>query len=94
MMEEKFIFFQCAGTSLLSTLQLCHIWGEVMIMLAQYTRYRAKNLTTQPQAGTYADLSYIHSYLSSKDWMKIHKRILKSDDKKLIYSWVSRLYVF
>ena len=57
-------------------------------MLAQYTQYRADSFVAQPQVCTSSDLSYVHSYLSPKHWLKIHKRICKSDDKKLIYSWV------
>ena len=75
---------------LLPTLQLCHIWGEMIIMLAQYSSYRADSFAAQPHVHTSSDLSYVHSYLRAKDWMKIHKTICKSDDKRLLYLWVRR----
>ena len=44
--------FQCAPTDLTPTLQLCHTWGEMIIMLAQYTRYRASHFLAQPPVRT------------------------------------------
>ena len=83
------LLFQCAATDLTPTLQLCHTWGEMIIMLAQYTRYRANHFLAQPPVCTHTDLSYIHSYLTTKEWLKVHKIIGQCDDKKIIHLWVS-----
>ena len=87
-------FSQQERTMLLPTLQLCHSMGELVVMLAQYTRYRIDTFTAQTPAQkpvhTSSGLSYVHSYLLPKDWMKIHRQICKSEDKKLLHCWVSK----
>ena len=70
------------------TLHLCHSVGELVVMLAQYTRYRIDTFMTQKVDHTASSLSYVHSYLSPKDWMKLHRLICRSDDRKLLHIWV------
>jgi thioredoxin-related protein len=71
------------------TLFLSQAWGEVVAMLALYKKFRASEFQTKVLVSHEGDLSYVHGYLETKQWMKLYKIVTEHADQSLIYVWVS-----
>ncbi|XP_045209505.2 unhealthy ribosome biogenesis protein 2 homolog isoform X2 [Mercenaria mercenaria] len=69
------------------TLFLSQAWGEVVAMLALYTKHRASEFQTKVLVSHEGDLSYVHGYLERKKWMKLYKMVSQHEDPNLLYVW-------
>ncbi|XP_052281558.1 uncharacterized protein LOC127879012 isoform X2 [Dreissena polymorpha] len=71
---------------LVHTLLLSLGWGEVCLLLSFYKQFRASNfqsgLVSHPN-----DLSLLHPYMETFDWLKLHKKIVKKGEPQLLYIW-------
>ncbi|XP_060077865.1 unhealthy ribosome biogenesis protein 2 homolog [Ylistrum balloti] len=71
----------------LGTLLLCGVWGELEVMLGQYTQrqtgYKQKNLDGMSKVSPVI----LHTYWSADNWTKLQKAIDKSEHMDVKYCW-------
>lgn len=86
--EARSFFFIFQLNKLKYILFLSHAWGEVVAMLALYTKFEASEFETKLIVPQPSDLSYMHGYLEKKQWAKLHMKVVKHGDPGLRYVWV------
>ncbi|KAL4229471.1 rRNA primary transcript metabolism protein [Mactra antiquata] len=67
-------------------LYLCEAWGEVVLMLNFYSKCKI-NFVEKSTAQHSWDLSFIHSYLDTKQWQIMYKLIKKKGNAQLKFVW-------
>ncbi|XP_071958294.1 unhealthy ribosome biogenesis protein 2 homolog [Antedon mediterranea] len=65
------------------TYMMCYAWGEAVLLLTQYTSFVCDQTLSLPATFNQGDFSYIHSYITSKEWTTSTSKWIAEKDQEI-----------